>query len=109
MQITRRALIRTLSIAAYAQQAPAADISRYRTLYKLGRLVLGAAKEQGAFDSKAVDCPVVFYEFGRFYMTYIGFDGTGYQTGLASSSDLVSWKREGCILRRDPSSPITRY
>ena len=24
---------------------------------------------------------------GRFYMTYIGFDGKGYQTGLAESKD----------------------
>ena len=25
------------------------------------------------------------------------------------SRDLIDWKKEGCILRRDPSSPITRY
>ena len=42
-------------------------------------------------------------------MTYVGFDGSGYQTGLASSADLLTWTKEGCILRRDPSSPITRY
>lgn len=42
-------------------------------------------------------------------MTYVGWDGTGYQTGLASSANLVDWKKEGCILRRDPTSPITRY
>jgi hypothetical protein len=42
-------------------------------------------------------------------MTYVGFDGTGYQTGLASSGDLLAWKKEGCILRRDSSSAITRY
>ena len=39
----------------------------------------------------------------------IGWDGTGYQTGLASSTDLTAWKTEGCILRRDPSSAVTRY
>jgi hypothetical protein len=42
-------------------------------------------------------------------MTYVGFDGTGYQTGLASSADLTTWKKEGCILRRDASNPVTRY
>ena len=42
-------------------------------------------------------------------MTYIGFDGVGYQTGLASSQDLLHWKKEGLILGRVPSSPITRY
>ena len=36
----------------------------------------------------------------------IGYDGTGYQTGLASSPNLVEWQKEACILRRDPSSPV---
>jgi predicted GH43/DUF377 family glycosyl hydrolase len=42
-------------------------------------------------------------------MTYVGYDGTGYQTGLAESTDLVQWRKLGCILARDPASPITRY
>jgi putative transposase len=42
-------------------------------------------------------------------MSYVGFYGIGYQTGLASSDDLITWKREGCILRRDAASPVTRY
>lgn len=83
--------------------------ARYRTPYKYGKLVLEASKEDGAFDSRSVDCPFVFRHAGRFFMTYVAWDGTGYQTGLASSSDLVAWKKEGCILRRDPSSPVTRY
>jgi predicted GH43/DUF377 family glycosyl hydrolase len=62
-----------------------------------------------AFDRRAVDCPFVFSHHGEFRMTYLGFDGIGYQTGLAASSDLVRWKRLGCILKRDPSSPVTRY
>ena len=42
-------------------------------------------------------------------MTYIGFDGKGYQTGLASSHNLADWKKLACILPRDPNSPITRF
>jgi predicted GH43/DUF377 family glycosyl hydrolase len=42
-------------------------------------------------------------------LTYVAFDGIGYQTGLASSSDLINWRKEGCILARDPKSPATRY
>jgi predicted GH43/DUF377 family glycosyl hydrolase len=42
-------------------------------------------------------------------MTYVGWDGIGYQTGLATSSDLVGWKKLGCILKRDPDNPVTRY
>lgn len=79
------------------------------TPHKLGRLVLGGSKLAGAFDEKSVDCPFVFRGDDRFYMTFAGFDGVGYQTGLASSDNLVDWKREGCILHRDPASTITRY
>lgn len=42
-------------------------------------------------------------------MTFVAFDGIGYQTGLASSRDLVNWKKEGCILKRDPSSSTLKY
>jgi beta-1,4-mannooligosaccharide phosphorylase len=62
-----------------------------------------------AFDSKTVDYPFVFFHDGQFYMTYVGYDGIGYQTGLASSKDLINWKKLDCILKRDPSSPVTRY
>jgi predicted GH43/DUF377 family glycosyl hydrolase len=71
--------------------------------------VLAASAEKDAFDRRSVDCPFVFSHDGLFYMTYIGFDGTGYQTGLASSKNLVEWKKLGCILKRDPVSPITRF
>lgn len=43
------------------------------------------------------------------WMTFVAFDGIGYQTGLAKSDDLVSWEKVGCILRRDPDSPIRKY
>lgn len=56
-----------------------------RTPYKFNRLVVAASHQPGAFDSESVDAPFVFRHGRRFYMTYIGFDGQGYQTGLASS------------------------
>ena len=103
--ITRRAFLATSGVAL----AQGADISRYRTPHKYPKLVVGPSGEAGAYDAKAVDCPFVFQHAGKFYMTFIGFDGTGYQTGLASSKDLIEWQKLGCILKRDPSSPITRY
>jgi predicted GH43/DUF377 family glycosyl hydrolase len=96
-------------IAAARLRAANAEAEPYRTPYKYGKLVLEASAEANVFDSRSVDCPFVFRHDGRFYMTYVGWDGTGYQTGLASSSNLTSWRKEGCILRRDPSSPVTRY
>ena len=80
-----------------------------RTPYKLHRLVVSASGTPGAWDERAVDCPFVFRHQAKFYMTMVGWDGTGYQTGLASSSDLLDWRSEGAILRRNPADPITRY
>lgn len=102
---------RTILTAAGAFTVRAADSARfpYATPFKFGKLVLTASPDQEAFDSRSVDCPFVFQHEGMFYMTYIGWDGDGYQTGLASSSDLVQWRKLGSILRRDPNSPITRH
>lgn len=85
------------------------QIAPFRTPYKYGKLVLGASNEANAFDSKSVDDPFVFLYDGTFYMLYIGFDGTGYQTGLAKSTDLVNWDRVACVARRDPKSTYTRF
>lgn len=79
------------------------------TPYKLNRLVLRGTGASGDFDDKFVDCPFVFRLGDEFRMTYIGFDGTGYQTGLARSADLVNWTRVECILRRQPDNPVFRY
>ncbi|HHT35647.1 MAG: hypothetical protein ACE3NC_01425 [Candidatus Wallacebacter cryptica] len=76
-------------------------IRKYLTPYKLGKPILTGSGISGAFDELAVDCPFVFYHHNRFYMMYVGFDGTGYQTGLAVSDDLITWERKGPILKRE--------
>jgi predicted GH43/DUF377 family glycosyl hydrolase len=85
------------------------EIAPFRTPHKYGKLVLAASTDSAAFDSKSVDDPFVFLHDGAFHMLYIGFDGTGYQTGLARSHDLVNWERVACVARRDPNSKYTRY
>src|ERR1700677_3732811 len=94
-------------VAGFAIGQPSTDLSTagvvpFRTPYKYGRLVLENSDVPGAFDSKGVDGAFVGSIDGKFYMTYIGFDGVGYQTGLATSNDLVHWTKEGLILARDP-------
>ena len=45
-----------------------------------------------------VDCPSV-YRFGdKWYMMYIIFDGSGYETVIADSNDLLRWRPLGKIL-----------
>lgn len=48
--------------------------------------------------AKMVDSPVIFREKDTWYMTYVVFDGQGYETWLAESSDLLNWKTKGKIL-----------
>jgi predicted GH43/DUF377 family glycosyl hydrolase len=103
-------LLCTLRAAAQApgHSASRPDVSSWRTPFKLGRLILDKSGTPGTFDSQGVDGAFVFSADGKFYMTYIGFDGIGYQTGLAESDDLVNWKKQGLIMARDPHSKFTR-
>lgn len=99
-----------LASGAKVLAATAEDpVAPYRTPYKYGKLVVGPSRVPGSFDEKAVDCPFVFSANGRFYLTYVGFDGIGYQTAIAESHDLVTWTNRRLILKRDPASPVTRY
>jgi predicted GH43/DUF377 family glycosyl hydrolase len=49
-------------------------------------------------SSKKFDCPTVFKYDNKWYMTYIIFDGKGYETWLATSNDLLSWTNHGRIM-----------
>lgn len=48
--------------------------------------------------SKMLDSPSVFRYSDSWYMTYIVFDGKGYETWLAQSPDLLNWKTLGKIM-----------
>jgi predicted GH43/DUF377 family glycosyl hydrolase len=80
-----------------------------RTSTKSNELVLGPSYKAGAFDSHAVDCPFPFRSDGQNYMTYVGWDTIGYRTGLASSSDLLHWNKEGLILDRGSKGSPTEF
>ena len=49
-------------------------------------------------STKKTDCPTVFREGGKWYMTYIIFNGRGYETWLAESNELLNWKTLGRIM-----------
>jgi len=48
--------------------------------------------------SKMVDSPSIFRKNDIWYMTYIVFDGQGYETWLAESNDLLNWNPKGKVL-----------
>jgi len=49
-------------------------------------------------STKLVDSPTIYRAKHRWYMTYIIFDGKGYETWLAESKDLIHWNSKGKIL-----------
>lgn len=84
-------------------------LATLRTPHKDGRLLLAPSGQEGAFDRYGVDAPFVFAHEGRYGMTYIGWDGIGYQTALAVSDDLVDWRSEGVVIGRGPVGSVTQY
>jgi predicted GH43/DUF377 family glycosyl hydrolase len=113
---TRRQFVSNtaLALAASAVKPPrlhaATDpIAPYRTPFKYPELILRATGAKDEFDEKSVDDPIVFLANNQFNMLYIGFDGTGYQTGLATSPDLLHWTRKALVGPRDPASPYTKF
>ncbi len=111
---TRRQILRTAAIAATAPAVKPAfafadQLASYRTPFKYPRLILSATGVKGDFDERAVDDPIVFRANNEFNMLYIGWDGIGYQTGLATSPDLIRWTRKALVAPRDPASKYTRF
>jgi alpha-L-fucosidase 2 len=63
-----------------------------RTPYKYGIVLRPEA-------GSVVDCPSVFRHGDKWYMLYVSIrDKTGYETYLAESDDLLSWKPMGKVL-----------
>jgi len=48
--------------------------------------------------TKLIDSPTIFRDDGMWHMTYIVFDGQGYETWLAESTDLLHWQSKGKLL-----------
>lgn len=79
-----------------AQPVPQATMDsiyrEVRTPYKYGLVM---APEN---DSIKIDCPSIFRHKDRWMMTYLVFDGRGYETWLAESRDLLRWTKLGKLL-----------
>jgi len=96
-------LLLCLSLSGFAQQpVPQQKMQevyeKVKTPYKYGLVIAPTTNKY------KVDCPTVFREGNRWYMSYLmyngqsGKDGRGYETWLAESDDLLKWKTLGKIL-----------
>ncbi len=98
-----------MQVNADAKPTDAELLARLRTPHKFPELVLPPSFQQGSFDALAVDCPFVFRHKRRYFMTHVGFDGIGYRTGIAWSTDLVKWSKEGLLIDRGPQGSPTEF
>ncbi|WP_281227873.1 glycosylase [Flavobacterium aquiphilum] len=63
-----------------------------KTPYKYGLVMVPTD------NSYKMDCPSVFRKDGKWFMTYLIYDGRGYETWLAESNDLLHWKHLGKVM-----------
>jgi len=101
-KITRRLLMTLCVLSGFVEHANAQkEVSQsimqkiydeIKTPYKYGLVVVPES------DAKKIDCPSVFKKGKDWFMTYILFDGRGYETWLAKSKNLLEWKTIGRLM-----------
>ena len=64
-----------------------------KTPYKYGLILVPDS------NSYKMDCPTIFSKDGKWIMTYVVFDGRGYETWLAESMNLLDWDIKGKIMQ----------
>lgn len=63
-----------------------------KTPYKYGLVMVPTD------NSYKMDCPSIFQKDGKWFMTYLIYDGRGYETWLAESENLLDWKHLGKVM-----------
>ncbi|MCR8666768.1 glycosylase [Aestuariibaculum sp. M13] len=63
-----------------------------KTPYKYGMVMVPTD------NSYKMDCPSIYRKDGKWYMTYLIFEGRGYETWLAESDDLLHWNHLGKVM-----------
>jgi len=90
------ALLFPLLVFAQTNPVPALKMQQVydeiKTPYKYGLVMTPGGKD------KMIDSPSIFRYGETWYMTYIVFDGRGYETWLAKSDNLLNWTTLGRIM-----------
>ena len=96
--VMKRSLLLLLTVCCSYAYGQAPQVSKevmqeiyeeVKTPHKYGLVVVPDSPE------KQLDCPSIYRMNNKWYMTYIVFDGQGYETWLAESKDLLDWKTLG--------------
>lgn len=97
----RKALLILMSACSAAVSAQkSVTQERMREIYEEVKTPYKYGVVMEAPDNKdMVDCPTVFRDGDRWCMTYVLFDGRGYETWIAYSDDLLHWKPQGRLLK----------
>ena len=99
--ISTLTLCLSIALATAQQTVPQEVMERIyhevKTPHKYGLVILPPQADC------MIDSPTLFRKGGMWYMTYIIFDGRGYETWLASSPNLLEWQTMGRILSYDES------
>ncbi len=84
------------ALISLSREVPQAEMQRIfeeiKTPFKYGVVV------EQPDSNKMVDSPTIFRKDSIWYMTYIVYDGQGYETWLSESDDLLHWRSKGKIL-----------
>ena len=83
----------------------------YRNWYYHPEHVIASdPKIEGYEKFASVDCPTVYQIPGddRWYMSFIGFDGNGYQSFVAESDDLIHWTHRRLAMGFGPKGEFDR-
>src|SRR3954454_394449 len=71
-----------------------------KTPFKYGLVVVPADY------TKQIDCPTVFRKGNHWYMSYLVFNGRGYETWLSQSDNLLNWKSLGRMMSFSANTTI---
>jgi len=86
----------SLEVTSLNKEVPKEEMERIfneiKTPFKYGVVI------EQPDSAKMVDSPTIFQKDGVWYMTYVIFDGQGYETWLSESDDLLHWKSKGKIM-----------
>lgn len=81
------------SVIKKVEQSTMSKVYReVQTPYKYGMVMIHED------TSSMIDCATIFRHDSTWYMTYLVYDGYGYETWLASSENLLEWQTLGVVL-----------